>query len=231
MFIRRTLTALAIGAVALSSVAAGAADEAPEYQLVDIAGDANFLNGQGFEPGVQQSTSPLSMPGADLQGIRFETLRNGNIVDGLVVHVKLDQSASTPGPELVIRTVASINGCPTMISANTGAITGVTGYLRLTDAALCGNPAEDYDVALGTANYTEGVIVEATDDGFSVTLSFEAGLPAWAKGWLKEGAKITDVDAHVRTFLGAPGVGGATVPVVDELLDPDFTSFKIGDDA
>ncbi len=216
---RRMLTTALAGAMLFSGLAFTSAEEV-EQHLVDAAGDANFLNGQGFSDGISVS-GPFGVPGADLQGIRFETVMNGPNVGEFLVHVTLDQPLADASPDLVFRTVANINGCPSMLAANSSLASGPSGYWRMTDPGACGYPEADQSVT-GVADYREGVYVESTDFGFTVRF-VRAEVPAFAQKHLKPGAKVVEVDAHVRTILVA-----ITAPVVDELLDPDFTIYKMG---
>ena len=98
---RRTLPIALAAAMALGNFAFSSANDA-EPHLTDIAGDANFVNGQGVQGGVQQS-GPLQVPGGDLQSITFET-------DGgdLLVHVGLDQALAAASPDLVYRVTGDI---------------------------------------------------------------------------------------------------------------------------
>ncbi len=218
---RRVLATAIAGAFVLSGLAFTAAEEV-EQHLVDAAGDANGLNGQGVEPGMSVS-GPFGIPGADLQGIRFETVKNGPNVGELLVHVTLDQPLASSSPDLVVRTVANVGGCPSMFAANSSLANGPAGYWRMTDPAACGFPEADANPATGVADYREGVYVESTDFGFTMRM-VRSELPAFAAKLLKIGGSITEVDAHTRTILVA-----ATIPVIDELVDPSFTKYKMGD--
>ncbi len=217
---RRLLCAALMGTLALQGLATTSAEEV-EQHLVDAHGDANFINGQGFQPGISQSTGPLQVPGADLRGIRFETVMNGPKVKEFHVHVTLDQPLASASPDMVFRTVANLGGCPSMFAANSSLVNGPNGYWRMTDAGACGyDPAKAS--ALGTFDLRDGVKVESTPYGFVIRL-VAAELPPHAAKMLKPGALIIDVNAHVRTIIVA-----VTAPVVDELVDKNFTSYKMG---
>ncbi len=218
---RRTIAALAAGTLALSGLAFTAAEEEVEQHLVDAVGDANFINGQGIEPGISQS-GPVGVPGGDLQGIRFETVMNGPNVAEFLVHVTLDQPLASASPDMVFRTVANVGGCPSMFAANSEIVDGPNGYWRMTDGGACGYDEADAS-ALGTYDFSEGVYVESTDFGFTIR-TVRDELPEFAAKLLKPKSLVVEVDAHVRTILVA-----ITFPVIDELADPNFTSYKMGE--
>lgn len=214
---RRIVLSALVATMAIGNFAFTAAGpEGLEPHLTDIAGDANFLNGQGFEPGVQES-GPMQFPGADLQAITFETTK-----DGLKVHVTNDTSLDDASPQIVHRVTGDIGGCPMMIAVENEIVDGIGAYWRFTDSAACGYPAAD-ESATGVADYRDGVTVESTDFGFTITLDPKT-VPAFAAKLLKNGTKITGVGAHTRTILVA-----ATAPVVDELVDDSFAGYTIGD--
>ena len=118
------LTTLVLGALP------GAAGTSADPEIADIAGDANFINGQGIQPGHEEGpdSRPASIDNTDLRAVWFETAYTTNKVfdpetgdvlrveyhpTALAVHVQTQGPARPMDPWNVIlyKVQATLPGC------------------------------------------------------------------------------------------------------------------------
>lgn len=122
--VRTLLFALAVLALAVPAGAEGTA------HIVDIAQDANVINGQGLGDltGVDpsQPNDVASYAPADLREIRFETAYSATPVgfDGidytataLKIHVTTTATPKSDGPTLIYRINTAVNGCASFLQS------------------------------------------------------------------------------------------------------------------
>ena len=120
--------AFTIAAILALAVPAGAEDLAP--QITDIAGDANVVNGQGFEDitGVNpsQPNDTANYKRADLRAVRFETAYTAVPVGadgidyqatGLKIHVTTTDVPGSDGPTLIYRINTTVSGCASFLQS------------------------------------------------------------------------------------------------------------------
>ncbi len=213
---RRFVPLTLAAALALPLVAAGGAEEV-EPLFTDAAGDANFINGQGSDMGLENS-GPMQMPGADIQSVAFESDADAGT---LKVHIGLDGPFDTSSADVVIRVTGNIGDCPMMFAAERRAVEGITGYWRFTDSDICGyDPAAES--ILGTYNSLDGVIVESTETGVTITVD-RAAAEGFVADLMKPGTVISGLGAHSRTILVA-----ATAPVIDQVFVAEDVTYELG---
>ncbi len=103
---------LALGVAMLALVPGADAAPAAAPQVVDISGDANFVNGQGSAKGIGQATPAGSQDYADVTSVLWKTTwksrkvgrRTVKVADGFTVTTTLTSAAPPPsGTTLVYR--------------------------------------------------------------------------------------------------------------------------------
>lgn len=242
-----TKLSAAIGTLVVLGVSVPATAFDVEPQIVDVAGDANFLNTQGStdaEPANGPSTSPASIDGADIRSIRFHTryttakLRDldGNVesVDyrpnALQVDITMTGAVKpTFGPSLLFRVQALIAGCETWFQA----------WVRGSQAQA--TDPERADIRKLTATCPGGANTvlngfEYTIDGnvIKMVYPFQAAVFTGAMaGFIQDGTEISPPAVftnsasypHVRTSVNA---GTLTAPTIDQTLR--MTDFTVGSD-
>jgi hypothetical protein len=196
----RVLIAAAIaGGLALAPSSQAAA----KPQVVDGKGDANAINGQGFDVPVPSQATPVQAASMDIHSIQFATDKKGKLAKNLVVTMTM--GADVAANELkggTFRTTASLGGCSISF-------------------------ALQQDPALGNLFYGRG----CSDDPTAVlsdlplngkikgkTIVFTANLKAYG---LKFGGTLESLGGHTRANLVA-----VTAPVMDDAISA--TKYKIG---
>lgn len=226
----RMLTLTAVGALLAGALAFSSADadEAPAYHLNDVAGDANAINGQGiFDEPNNQSTGPASYSPADLHGVRFETMSEDGEPTGLRLHIGLGGVPSATSVGQLGRILGSLDGCNFQIQWFAGSGTPLGTNWRVGDG--CGVDTSGSAIGLVTIN-SDGFVAEPAEDGSGIVLEFPFdAAPALSKR-LKLGAEFFGIESHTRVVIGVPGQTGITFPQLDEMIDPEFDSFVIGED-
>jgi hypothetical protein len=114
--VRARLAALAaIGGLVVLAVPGNAATAKP--QIVDPAGDANGINGQGLVVGLPNvSTGPAQMASADIQKVLFQTTFVTKRVNGVLKKVPTGFTVTmtlggAPLPETFYRITTTASGC------------------------------------------------------------------------------------------------------------------------
>jgi hypothetical protein len=111
----RLATTAAIGAAALMALPSHAATSKP--QIVDPAGDANGVNGQGIVIGLPNpATGPAQAASADIRSVRFQTTFVTKRVKGVPKKVPTGFTVTmalgaAPLPETFYRITTSASGC------------------------------------------------------------------------------------------------------------------------
>ena len=235
-----------IGTLAVLGLAVPAtAFEPAEPQIVDAAGDANFINTQGstnLEPASGPDTRPASEESADVTSVlfrtRYWTVRSYN-ADGSLQKIDyrpmaLEVDITTAGPikpsraSLIFRITTSIGGCEAWFEA----------WVRGTQAQA--TEFERADIRKLTATCPGGATTMVngfthliSGNQFSMIFPFEAAsFTGPTAGFLKVGTEINPLASftnnanypHVRTVLG----GSVTAPSVDQMAR--MTPFTIGSD-
>ncbi len=204
------------------------------FLISDPAGDANGINGQGFAdlvPGLpSDQTTPADVAEYDILGVRYATMFDTVVVDGVDTYVVTGvearmglsaQPTATSAPAIV-RLAQEASGCAMFLQyygGTNGSNAADTGNLRITceGDVTGGNPA----------NITEGAALDVSfdDETSELVWAYTFGTGAAADRYLKNGAAITPTNPHVRANSGA-----VTAPVIDELYNPEFATFRIGSD-
>jgi hypothetical protein len=236
-----------VGTMAVLGLAVPATAEPTEPQIVDAAGDANFLNTQGstsVEPASGPDTRPASLDGADIVSIRFHTrystakLRN---TDGTVQSVDYRPSAlqvditmagdvkPTDGPSLLFRVQAMLGTCETWFQ----------GWVRGSQ----GQPTEPERADIrkltatcpgGANTVTNGFTYTIDGNVITMTYPFQAAAFSGAMaGFIKDGTEITAPTSflnnanypHVRASVNG---GTLTAPTIDQTAR--MTDFTVGSD-
>ena len=221
-----TLLALA---VVLAPGAPGSAGTEATPEVVDIAGDANFVNGQNFDD-VNESTEPASIPSADLRAMWLETAYEKRIEmvgetrwvrydpTALVLRVKTTApSKPTIGPSVIFRYPVWIEDCSVFLEVWVkGSGEGAVDREYAAINRVSGCPG---GVTIGFPVSVSGNITTAT---FHL---------AQTAGTIGDQYLITPdatLRAHVRLVLGNGATYCCTIPVVDDA--PLGTEFLIGSD-
>lgn len=174
---------LAVAALAVAALAhPAAAAKSGALHVIDPAGDANGINGQGFgisAPSV--STSPASLSGADITKI-----------DLVTNFVRKHKTRHAVGFDVVLKLAAPLQkGVLITVTMDTSVPCGDTSTIQLaygTSAlAVCQTPAGS-----STSNDTIGDW-EASDDGTTITWHIA---PIF-----KPGVKISNIYASTSVFV------------------------------
>ncbi|MGH2711721.1 MAG: hypothetical protein ACRDH9_11020 [Actinomycetota bacterium] len=225
-----------LAAALLSAASTAQAGSQADPEITDVAGDANFINGQGVQPGHETGpdTRPASFDNVDLRGVWFETaytttkildpqsegvLRVEHHPTALLVHVQTQAPARPMSPSWqAVRYEVSVTlpGCKAFFRAyfsTTGPV-----YTPGTDSASI-HPSG------GTSCENAGVItspVRPTFDGPISTMTLPLAHLNTSK-YISEGTAIRQPSAVA--FANIPGNPG---------LRPDETGigrdFTIGQD-
>jgi hypothetical protein len=234
MRVSRLLLA-ALAAIALA-VPAGAEAELTDFDIADIAHDANGINGQGLgnltgvhpsQPHEQANYAP-----ADFRSIRFatdytETPVGGDGVDytatGLKIHITTTATPKSDGPTLIYRINTAVNGCGSFLQS----------YLRGPASAPTDTPNATLQWRQLNAGCPDGVktvtnpawttTVDAETKTLTMTFPFASLSPAQLEG-MGVGAYLGQPHGEVRTQLGT-----ATAPLIDD-TPTALDDFVIGSD-
>lgn len=217
------LTALALGALP----GFAGTSEAPE--ITDVAGDANFVNGQGLQAGQEQGedTRPASIDNSDLRGVWFETEYVTNKIfdpqSGEVLRVQHQPTAlrvriQTQGPvrpmspwsQIEYRVQATLPGCTATFELDVR-----TNPPDVATLQPIGAPCGD-----NSPNIIVTSPVTPTFAGTVGTITFPFG-HAQTSDFISNGTTITQPAAHV---LGRLPVGSQANLRADETTPGrDFT--------
>ncbi|MGH2711883.1 MAG: hypothetical protein ACRDH9_11855 [Actinomycetota bacterium] len=215
----------------VSSLTVASADPpAPQPHIIDRAGDANGINGQGLFGGAEigQDTRPVSVASADIVAIYYETLYDtirerdaaGNIIGVKYVQHSFRVSAETTapvkptaGPSVMFRIPAriGIGACEVFID----------GYVR--GSAPGANELERADINKLTAQcpggsgfLTDGFAIGFEGNMTKLTFPFDKSSGMFAPGVaLEPTSKVS-----VRTVLGQGTSPNPTTPAIDETAIP-----------
>jgi hypothetical protein len=235
---RKLLTAgLIAGLVAVLSGLPATAGTSTNAEITDVAGDGNFINGQGVQPGheVGPDTRPVSFDNVDLRAVWFETAYSttkvrdaaGNVLrvehapTALLIHVQT-QAPPRPMPPwwnaVRYEVAVTLPGCKAFFRA----------YFALTDNPLPVTPGTDsatINPSGGTSCEGAGVItspVRPTFVGPISTMTFPLAHLTTSK-YISGGTAISQPSA--TAFANFPGSGGLRPDETDIGLD-----FTIGQD-
>ena len=234
---RRFLTTAAVVCVAAGSLAFSSNGSAPEYLFTDVAGDANAINGQGFDDATGDTpTGPAQVASADILGFRSTGVYVRQVAeDGSVTHRQTQvqfrtkyaaQPTATSAP-VINRVVATAGGCSFQANVLTGT-NGQAGTQAHMSASMrllggCG-------VNMGTLGEDEtfrGNFAVASWDAANSELVLTVDLDAAPDKVRKNffaGQSVTITELHNRLNTGA-----VTAPVIDD-VQPSFAFFEIGED-
>ena len=232
----RSITALAVGLVAVLALGGSPAGAGTELgpEIVDQAGDANFINGNGFVLGLEQST-PVDIGSADITKIWFETGydtvtevdESGTVTavrhvpNALLVKIKTagpDPIRPSFGPTLIYRVPAKILTCEVWFEA----------YVK-GPASSPGDTAERADIRKPSATGCPGGAQTLTagfslsSSGSVLTMKFPFSALPYASNQI-----VLGKDVEIRPIASTPHVRtaivAATAPEIDwtESLEAKF---------
>lgn len=222
------VTMLALAAtLALGPPGSAGTEASPE--VVDIAGDANLVNGQNFGD-INQSTEPASIPSADLRAMWFETAYEKRIETvgetrwvrydptALVLRIKTTApSKPTIGPSVIFRYPALIGECSVFLEvwikgSSEGAVD--REYAAINRVSGC------------PGGVTPGFPVSVTGNVTTATFPFAQTAETLGDGMFV--MPDATLRPHVRLVLGSGNTYCCTIPVVDDA--PVGAEFEIGPD-
>jgi hypothetical protein len=228
--VRRTVASFAI-TVILGSIQAVATAAGP--QVNDVAGDANFINGQSQVAGHEQGPNarPASVDGADLLAVSFETAYetieiiepgSGEVVrlehrpSALLVRIKTQgpiQPTTPPGRDLQFDVFADLDDCRARF------------HLVASGRGVAYDSASIFAATMGCRHHTAGggsqSPVKPAYQGAEVTLTFPLN-QSDMQAFIADGTHIRQPSA--RSVLVAPFVS----PILDETVAG--SDFVIGQD-
>jgi hypothetical protein len=229
------LSRLAAGLGAAALLLPTTAGAEVTYLLTDVVGDANAINGQGLGDLVtdlpNDQSTPVDYAAADIQGIRYATIydtvegADGTttyVVTGVEARMALGAEPTATGVPTIIRLAQEASGCSMFLQyygGTNGQDPAGSGDIRITCAGdiTGGNPP----------NIPEGDALDARWDAETgeVVWAFTFGTGTAADQYLKAGAILQPTNPHVRANSGP-----ATAPAIDELYNPSFRRFRVGED-
>ncbi|CAN5512854.1 hypothetical protein BH23ACT9_BH23ACT9_13160 [soil metagenome] len=228
--------AVIIGMVALLVPSLATAEDAVTYLITDPAGDANGINGQGFGdlvPGLPaDQPTPVDIAEYDMLGVRYVTLfdeivdpESGTVtrqVTGVESRLALSAQPTATSLPAIVRLNHNVNGCAIFMQyygGTNGQNAHDSGNVRITcEGDLTGgNPA----------NISEGdaLAIDFDTDTSEIVWAFTFGTGTAADRYFTPTATIQPTNPHVRANSGA-----VTAPVIDEMYNPLFRTFKVGSD-
>lgn len=225
---RYSLACALIAAVWTGPATAGTSEE-PE--ITDTAGDANFLNGQGVQSGLESGpdTRPVSVDGSDLLAVWFETeYATSRVVDpetGSILRVEYE-----PTSLLVhIRTQGPIHPTPPRRSVRYAVTADLPDCRASFTLQAYEDPSQDrvttwaITTGCGQVNAGAGVgsPVDPSFDGSLSTISFPLSSHSQ---FIKPGSVIDQPKATVDSRAHI----NYTIPTIDE--SPVGQGFVIGED-
>lgn len=226
---------LVIAVASIGLVVPASAEDSPVH-IIDIANDANGINGQGFSDitgeNPSQPNETLSYAPADLRSVRFETAYDAVPVGadgidyratGLAIHVTTTDTPGSEGPTLIYRINTAVGGCGSFLQAYLrGPAAGPTDAVdktlqwRQLDAG-CPDGAKTLTNAAWTAT-----VDEATKT-LTMRFPFSSLSPAQLSA-MGVGSYLGVPSAEVRTQLAA-----LTAPLIDD-TPAALDDFVIGSD-
>lgn len=227
---KKTLTAMctALALVALGALP-GAAGTSENPEVADVAGDANFLNGQGLQAGQEEGpdTRPASIDNTDLRAVWFETAYSTNKVfdpeTGDVLRVQYQPTAlavhiQTQGP------VRPMDPWTTILYKVQATLPGCTATFEL---SVRPNPPDQASIRPVGVNCGHlpptGIAVSPavpTFEGVVSTITFPLDDPNVSQ-YISAGAAIAQPAAHVLGRL--PAGGQANIRADETAAGRDFT--------
>ena len=208
---------LALGLAVLLALPAAAQEEpsaqptaVPEaVNIDDPAGDANYLNGQGFEDNGDNSTP------ADA----------GSVSDVLKVWFTNDAETISAHVQTEVVPPATANAYIFRIQVDPGAGSNCLWFNIFTDGPT--NPDGAYgtlrDTCTDDVTIDEGVTVAFSELPDGTGLS-SITIPRAAHAAFADNLVLVAPKFEVRNFWNIPGVAGATAPVIDESrVGTDYT--------
>jgi hypothetical protein len=232
---RTTARLAAVGAALAMLLPAGASANVT-YLLTDASGDANGINPQGLGdivPGTpNDQTTPVQVAEYDIRGVRYTTVYETQQVNGVAapvavgVEMRLALGAlptATSAPA-IIRLAHQAGGCDMFLlyfGGTNGQPTQPHGSGRM--QINC-----EGDTLAGRPTVPVGAALQITADAANkeIVWTYTFGTGAAADRYLKPGSSLVPTNPHIRGNSGA-----ATVPVIDEVYNPQQKSFRIGSDA
>lgn len=204
----RLLTASVLAA-GLGLAAAVPSNAAAAPQIVDPAGDANALNGQGLVEGAPgQATAPASLGSLDITSVQWATKFNGSGKRKTATHILVTMSLAAPatetGQSAVWRATANFGDCSFSLAYEVTPGLPATSYLRICDS--------------GTLGYVD---VPATATVSGAKIGWSVPIKSLKSYGIKLNSVADTLGAHSRLVLVA-----ATVPQVDEALSSKV--YKVG---
>jgi hypothetical protein len=211
------VAALALLAGTVQSVAAQEPPTAPPeiVQIEDPAGDANYLNGQGFGVTEGDRTTPQDLTISDILKVWFTH-------DAQNVSLNIQTEAPPPSGNAAYLYRAFTNpggdyteGCLWWEGFVEGPTFVGESFARLRDLCAGSDPVE------GTL-----AIATLADETGLVTIT----LPRAAHELFADGSVLVGPNAEVRNLTGAAAVRFATAPVVDDTkVGADYTITPVED--
>lgn len=198
------------GSLALVTAFAATSGAAPaEPHVVDAAGDANGLNGQGqADEELPGMATPVSSGDLDIVAVNYSTTKKNGAVHELIVELDLADAVTTKSS--IYRVTANYDDCYLWAQYSIGTDSKSASIRTCDPASLTGKTT-----AITTFQTFEKKL------RWTIPMSLLKGVSTP----VKVGTTLTDLGAHTRLFLGAAGTG-ATVPQVD-VARSDKT-YKIG---
>jgi hypothetical protein len=220
----RPLLAVA-AALALATPPLAHAAPPPTPQVVDPAGDANFLNSQGLPliPAVPSTSTPADVSGADIQSVLFQTygttttkkVRGKKVTTftpkGFTVTLTL---GAAPSPGIIYRVRAATSFCSTFWFEYRNFVDGAKPVLRHN----CNPAAGTTDVLPPTADHDVKVALSGS------TIVFDLPMTALPKP-NKVGTVVDGLGAETRVLASTP-TGYVSAPQVDYAVSDAV--YKIG---
>jgi hypothetical protein len=227
---RRKLLAagLVAGLVAALSGMPATAGTSANAEITDVAGDGNFINGQGAQSGheVGPDTRPVSSNNVDLRAVWFETayttskvldpasgavLRVEHRPTALVIHAQTQGPARpmTPWSTINYKVSATLPGCKALFELDVFSTPPDRAIIWPLEGTRC-----DTDAAFARSP------IAPTFDGTVSTMTFPLANPLISK-YISSGTAIRQPEADAFGHL--PSIGNGGLRVDETVTGRDFT--------
>lgn len=212
-------SACAVALAASLSIAADGDVDTPDYLITDVAGDANGLNGQGFDEGLGDNSTPVDLAEGDVTGMRiaslYETADDGTTtITGVEFRTALSMEPAAGTTPLIHRLVGAANGCEFWVQSHTGGGAEGNASVRLFDAG-CGLEVTGDETLAPSVTVRGDGINWSWDDlhgEMVVTIDF-ASADSRIVDAVAAGGRYAFEEIHVRVDTGV-----VTAPVVEEVF-------------
>lgn len=226
MRVTRLAPALALVALGVSATFAAAAIPPPKapgsVTITDKAGDGNAINSQGGLAPVPETATPGQVAGADILSVSYGSTFTSKVVKGkttyTVTGLKVVMTlAAPPQGNVIFRATPVVGECTTFSLT-------YSKFLDGKESSGLRDNCPGFTPGLPTDGYEDVGVDSCVVTGSTITWTMRTGksLPSV----IKPGAVFSKLSGHTRFYAGTSVTGGATIPVLDQIVSD--ATYKYG---